>query len=274
MAWRWATVGLMVVSQWSGTHHATSAETRAVRSESTPSLTPIYRVALPGGGQTLATPAQIELQKWRSEAVAFRAVVTNAWLTGLAPIFAMNKTNQIELRRRPPRGQENFSEPFFFALPLPEEREAAQLNGRWDCRATREGSKPSPVFELAAVGNQVFGRFDQNTDYRFAFITGGSFRSNWLELRVEHIQEAYLLTGHWRDGELRGQWRHSDDSENGTWEASRPRSPLPSNKTVALYEWRRLADSALCYAVEGEPMSSDWERAPRPLCRVWRPRSD
>jgi hypothetical protein len=237
-------------------------------------LSAIYRIQVPSGDHRLATAAQLEPEK-RPADRAFYAVVTNEWVAGLAPIFAVEKTNRMELRRRPPRGQENFSEPLFFALPLEDEPDAVKLVGRWNCRATREGSKPYLGFDLGLDGNHVFGRFDQNTDYRFAFIPVGSFRSNWLELRVEYINDIYLLTGLWRDGILKGQWRRSDDSENGTWEASRAHTPiLAMNDTVALYEWRRAIDGALYYAVGGERMDATWQRAPRPLCRVWARRSD
>ena len=240
-----------------------------------PILTPIYRLKLANGEQRLATKVQAELQKLPIDQPAFYAIVTNDWLSGLAPIFAVERTNHTQLRRRAPRGQENFTEPFFFALPPTDEPNAAKLIGRWDCRATREGSKPSPSFELTLEGERVSGRFDQNTDYRFAFITGGTFKSNRLQLHVEYIKEVYLLTGAWHKGILKGEWRRTDDIENGTWEASRPLATphLIRQETVALYEWRRSTDGAYRYAVESEQLDSTWTRSPRPLCRVWLPDS-
>src|SRR6185503_12375304 len=118
-------------------------------------LTPIYRLKLTNGEQRLATKVQADLQKLSIDRPAFYAIVTNEWLLGLAPIFAVERTNHTELRRRAPRGQENFTEPFFFALPPSDEPEAAKLIGRWDCRATRDGSKPSPSFELTLEGDRV-----------------------------------------------------------------------------------------------------------------------
>jgi hypothetical protein len=238
-----------------------------------PTLTPIYRLELPDGGHRLATEIQIRLEKKTRGQPAFYAVVTNEWLAGLAPLFAIDRTTRFELRRRPPRGQENFTEPLFFALPPENEADAPKLLGRWNCEATREGSKPYVGMELTIEGERVSGRFDQNTDYRFAFITGGTFKSNRLELNIEYIKDTYVMIGHWREGKLRGEWRHIDGSENGTWEGSRPHTSLPPSKnTVGLYQWRRRSDGALSYAIEGERMQSPWEREPRPLCRVWRSR--
>jgi hypothetical protein len=246
----------------------------AADSQSPPSLSPIYRVKLPNGGHRLVTPARVKLDNLQVEHPAFFAVVTNEWLAGLAPLFAVEKTNRIELRRRPLRGQENFTEPLFFALPPDDDPDAAKLIGRWDCKATRDGSRPYVGIELTLEGDRIAGRFDQNTDYRFAFITGGTFKSNRLELRVEYIKEVYLLAGDWREGKLTGEWRQMEDAEKGTWEASRLNTPIPpANDTVALYEWRRQTDGAISYGIETEQLESPWQREPRPVCRVWRDRA-
>ena len=128
--------------------------------------------------------------------VAFLAVCTNDWPAGLVPVFAIERNHRVELRRRPLRGQENACEPLFFALPPEHEPEASKLAGHWDCVAIRgDGSKDFPAWELALEADTVSGRFDQNTQYRYAYIMGGTFRSNRLELRVEHGNDAYRLTG-------------------------------------------------------------------------------
>ena len=49
--------------------------------------------------------------------VAFQAFAGRDWSPGLVPIFAVEKHGRWELRRRPGKGQENFSEPLFLALP-------------------------------------------------------------------------------------------------------------------------------------------------------------
>ena len=227
-------------------------------------LQPVYRFK-----DRLITSEDYDFRKLQPEleGVAFHAVVTNTWPSGFVPIFAVEMTNHIELRRRPRRGKENATEPLFFALPPADEPEAAKLAGRWEVEAIRySGSKEYPVLELAIEGDLVSGRFDQNTDYRFAYVMGGTFRSNVLELRVEYINDAYIIQGAWRDGKMNGRWRRQDDSEQGPWEATRPVGKFPSSTNVInLYEWRRESDRR--YAVE-KP-GPEWMRSARPLCRVW-----
>ena len=81
----------------------------------------------------------------------------------------------------------------------------------------------------------------------------------------------YTLLGEWRAGRLKGLWQHMDSPEQGTWEAwQEPVQLPPAAGAVALYEWRRASDDARRYALEGQALEQGWERAPRPLCRVWR----
>jgi len=227
---------------------------------------PIYRLKY-----KLITNEDFDFRKLQPdlEGVAFHAVVTNTWPAGLVPIFAVDNTNTFELRRRPRRGKENATEPLFFALPPQDEPDASKLAGRWDLEAVRyAGSKEWPIIELAIEDEKVSGRFEQNTDYRFAHLMGGTFSSNLLDLRVEYINDAYFLQGTWQGGTLKGRWRRADNSEEGPWEGTRPAAKLPSNTNVAgLYEWRR--GELRRYALESEKVNSDWQRAARPLCRVW-----
>src|SRR5688572_6702965 len=201
-------------------------------------LQPVYRIK-----GKLITSEDFDFRKLKPalEGVAFHAVVTNTWPAGLVPIFGIEKTNSFELTRRPRRGKESATEPLFFALPPEDEPHAAKIAGRWELEAIRySGTKEYPVWELAIEDDKISGRFDQNTDYRFAYLMGGTFRSNILELRVEYINDTYLITGTWHEGKLKGRWRRDDDAEEGPWEATRPIFNLPAtNNVVRLYEWRR-----------------------------------
>jgi hypothetical protein len=235
-------------------------------------LEPIYRVRSAGGRERFATRPEHDFKDLALEGIAFFAVCTNSWPTGLVPIFMVERTNRFELRRRPVRGQENDFEPLFFALPPADEPDAAKIAGHWDARAVRgNGDKDFPAWDLSIEGEQVSGRFDPFTQYRFAHLAGGTFRSNRLELRAEYNNEVYLLNGEWREGRINGWWQHVDATERGTWEATRRESRPPvSNEVVALYEWRRPSDNGRRYALEGAEMGAGWERSGRPLCQVWR----
>jgi len=237
-------------------------------------LEPIHRSKDRNGMERFTSASNLEFEKVQPGEAVFLAICTNEWPAGLVPIFAVEKTNRIELRRRPELGMEGSSEPIFFALPPEDEPEAAKLAGRWECRAIRgNGSKDYLIWELAIEGEIIAGRFDPNTEYRVATIAGGTFRSNLFELRVEYFRDSYVLTGVWHDGRLSGEWRHTDDSERGSWEATRELYQSSGGRgfvEVPLYEWRRTVDDARRYAVAGEKLTPEWQRAGRPLCRVWR----
>jgi len=238
------------------------------------SLSPIYEFQINGVSRlesVVPTNAQMPT-------IRFFAIVTNSWPSGFAPIFAVEVNEKWELRRRPARGQENFTEPLFFALPPVDETNVSRINGRWECRAvSEEGQKTYPPWELALEGERIAGRFDQNTDYRFAFITAGVFRADHLQLQIEYIKEIYELEGQWQAGKLRGKWKRSDGTEQGTWEGERPPQPdtanlerLSERKLVPIYEWRRSSDGVRQWGVNS-PSKSGWSRSERPLCRVWKP---
>jgi hypothetical protein len=121
----------------------------------------------------------------------------------LIPIFAVESDDTYELRRLPPASQMNMSEPLFFALAPMKEREVIQVAGSWDVRATRGDSNEQFFsWDLTAEGETVAGRFDQYTDYRFASLTGGTIRSNKIELRVAYLMDQYVLAGE----EAEGKW--------------------------------------------------------------------
>jgi hypothetical protein len=233
-------------------------------------LTPIFQFKIANGKQRFGSSNDFDYLKVRPqiECPAFMAVYTNVWLPGLVPIFAVEKTNRFELRRRPPRGQEDSTEPLFFALPLDDEPDALAIAGRWDVDAIRGDSRVDFAFEFTTETNTVAGRFDQYSEYRFAYLMGGTFNSNLLQLRVEYISDIYLLTATLAHGELIGDWRRSDNSEVGTWKARRRKIVLPPPvKVVELHEWRRGHERRYTAGVESPGV--DWQRSPRPLCKVW-----
>jgi len=258
------------------TMHAARAESQL---HTVPVLTlePIYRSEVTNGTEHLCTREEAALRNLKPTTVAFLAVNSRDWPERLAPLFAVEMDGQFELRRRPRNGQENFTDPLFFALPPEREADSVKIAGRWECVATHADlSKNYFAIELAVEGEQLAGRFDQNTDYRIASISGGRFCSNRIELTVEHVMDRYTLAGDWRDGTLSGAWKRADDADHGTWVATRPppsaRLVQPS-VAVPLYEWRRTGNGTRRYSIETDLGEPGWERASQPLCRVWRPGS-
>lgn len=213
-------------------------------------------------------------RKLTNAPAAFSAVVAREWQPGLLPVFAVEKAGGWELRRRPGIGQENFSEPVFFGLPPENEPEAVSACGRWEVSATRaDGSVLRLALELAVEGEAVSGRFDQNTDYRFAQVIGGSFRTNRLELAVKYINDDYRLLTERRGERWAGRWQRTDDSDGGALELFRglPPTELPAGgHLVDLREFRRPGSEGRRYRLADEPVPDGWIAEARPLVRVWR----
>ena len=206
---------------------------------------------------------------------AFRALRAGTWPAGLVPVFVVELEGRTQLRRVPLRGRENFTDPLFFALPPDDEPSAGFLAGRWNLvSASAGGHRHRLAMDLTVLEDRVVGRLDQNSDYRFAFLTGGTWRSNQLALNIEYINDRYILSAADFEGRLSGTWRQEPDGDSGTWEATRApagaRLPDPA-ESVPLVEWRRESDGALDYLPGARSPGDGWRRSDRPLCRVWLP---
>ena len=203
-----------------------------------------------------------------------RLITSSTWPTGLIPVFEVERDGRYELRRRPMVGRENVSDPLFFALPPSSDADAVLMAGRWQIQATNEhGGRHWTSLELTAEFGRVAGRFEQNTDYRFASITGGEWKPPQLRLDAEYIQDRYELTARGVSNRLSGTWRRQDDSERGTWAAvRRPADPEvpPGEAALPLWEWRH-PDGRRRYSIDGDGAVAGWERQKEPVCRVWRP---
>jgi hypothetical protein len=236
------------------------------------SLEPILEVNSQAGRRlTPLSTGALHTNASQAGRTAFVAVVSTSWPIGLVPVFAIESPGSFRLGRLPPRGQENHTEPLFFALPPADETNALKVAGKWSGLASNsQRSNHSPDWELAIDGERVAGRFDPHGEYRVAFITSGLFRSNHLELRVEYINDRYVLNGDWRDGRLSGTWKQLEEAEGGTWEATRPESsasPPPAARARPLFEWQKGSERR--YSVETNLFDLGWQRAPRPVCLVW-----
>ena len=255
--------GFVALVAWMGSFSAL-----AVHGQTAPQLEPLFFEQDKDGQERIVARAPSATS---TSAPAFRAVVSSDWPAGLVPVFAVVDGASFQLRRLPSAGQETSTEPLFFALPPQDEPHAASIAGRWSCVSTNaRGGRNYPQWELAVDGERLAGRFAPDGEYRVAFITGGTFRSNRFELNAEYGHDRYVLAGRWRNGNLAGTWRQTDQDEHGVWEATRPEPPPPfpqGTNLVALYEWRRGNERR--YSTETN-LSAGWQRAARPLCRVWR----
>ncbi|MFO1460361.1 MAG: hypothetical protein U1G08_13250 [Verrucomicrobiota bacterium] len=223
-----------------------------------------WRAAPPGPRRAGEVPTEAE----------FRGISSHFWPAGLVPIFAVELESRVELRRLPIKGRENFTEPLFFALPPADEPQAGRICGRWNlASASKAGRRDRLSMEIAVDGTQAAARLDQETDFRFAFLTGGVWESNHLTLTVEYLNDRYAMVGDEQVGFLRGTWRQIPEGDDGIWQAKRPtqtgRIP-PLDDTVRLFQWTRPSDGSRKYLVEDRSAGEGWVREARELCRVWR----
>lgn len=250
-----------------------AASVGAAEGPKSPVLEPVYRWTNTDGSERFTVQGELSpgQRHLTNEPPAFLAVPPGEVWPGLVPLFGLERPDRFELRRRALRGQENFTEPLFFALPPEDETVAPRIAGRWEVTATRGDAQDAWFqWELTAEGDNVHGRFDPSADYRVASVSGGSLRTNRFELLIEYNQNQYALTGDWLDGKLRGSWRETSDAEQGRWEARRAPSPsptAPSGEVVPLHEWQRGGERRYGIAAPGV----GWTNAARPLARVWKP---
>ncbi len=229
-------------------------------------LSQVFRVRNDSGLEEYRTLAL------RGEAPAFRAVVARRWPSGMVPVYAVKRGNGMVLQRFPPRGQEGLVEPLFFGLPCRNERTDLNLLGRWECIARHaDGAEEYFSWDLAVKGEEVVGRFDIDTDFRFASIVKGEWRPPRLKLEVVYIRAEYHLSGVLGPDGLSGEWTHVGEEDGGTWEATRVEKvpELSLKSLVALVSYQR-ADGEVCFRLEGDDPGDGWKRESQNLCRVWR----
>ncbi len=201
----------------------------------------------------------------------FRAVTARHWPAGLVPIFSVSRRGRVELRRFPPAGQEGLTEPLFFAVCPENEGTDPRILGRWECRAQySDGAEEFFYFEFTAQGDRVVGRFDVETDFRFASVERGRLTPNGIDLEVRYIAAEYLLKGTWDDSALQGTWKHRSEEEHGTWRAERLGKAPSWDRAGLLPLWvYRDSEKRLRYRVGDEAVDPTWERISEPLCWVW-----
>ena len=239
---------------------------------------PIFLFTDPEGNEQLVTGRSLTTDRLDKNTanLAFHAVVSAEWIPGLVPIYIRRSDNTFSLHRRPKRGQENSTEPFFFGLPLSSETNAMMIAGRWECEATHvDGARDYYAWDLTLAGDDLVGRFDQNTDYRFAYVTGGTFRSERLILNIDYVTNQYRVTGDYRDGSLVGRWEQITGADHGEWFGKRPTSnwKFPDESgALLLFEWKKKDGSSIRRYVTKPPSpESEWERVGEAICRVWAP---
>lgn len=242
-------------------------------------IEPLFDTALTNGSHVFLTAAQKMFPDYRAfpQTESFRAVVTRSWVAGLIPVFEKEQNGEHLLSRLPPTGQEHLVEPIFFALPPSDDPSVRAIVGRWQINATNsDGSSRQFAWELTAQGEKIVGRFDPDTDYRFALINSGRWKTNTIELRVTYVGEEYRVHGQLDDQTLSGVWKQVDGDQQGTWTGRRGDAPpLPISENLAarnLYKWRLPTTTTVRYGVKAPDEEKGWLRG-EVICQVWVRRS-
>lgn len=200
----------------------------------------------------------------------FRAVFSRKGVAGCVPVYRVPHGEVFELRRTPPRGLEADADPVFHAWPASDERDSARVSGRWEVRAVRaDGSRLRFGMDLGAVRGSLVGRFDPDTDYRFARIPSGSWDGDALNLEVQHIQDRFEIRVRVEGERLTGRWRHEDGSEQGEWTAERAMGPsVPREEELEdLLGWTGPG-GVRTWRPRSRPPGTDWTPDVVVLCRV------
>jgi hypothetical protein len=220
--------------------------------------------------------AAMELRSTASEVanVAFRAHVSRKGVAGCVPVYRIPHGERFELRRTPPRGLEADADPVFHAWAASDEKDSARVSGHWEVRAVRaDGSRLRFGMDLGAVRGGVVGRFDPDTDYRFARIPSGRLDGDGLTLEVHHIQDRFEIRVRVEGGSLKGRWRHEDGSEQGEWTAERAAGPpAPQEDELEdLVGWTGPGGTRT-WRPRSRPPGPEWSADATSLCRVLKDR--
>ncbi len=216
--------------------------------------------------------SRLSFQAPKPKAVpSFWAIGSQAWPTGLIPVYQVldRRSGKYQLVRKPSHGKENVTDPLFFALPLSSETDTSSINGRWELEAThRDGALDVLCMDWATFQGKLFGRMDPDTDYRFAWINGGTFDRRHVGLEVQYIDVNYLLKGNFEEGKLRGTWMRTDDADGGVWKASPIRTIVEN-----LSGWEMLCLVSQPIATDGVfwSLHPQEEASENALGWVWRP---
>lgn len=238
-------------------------------------IEPLFDTTLTNGSHVFLTAVQKMFPAYRvlPQKETFHAVVTRSWVAGLIPVFENEQNGEHLLSRLPPTGQEHLVEPIFFALPPSDDPLVRAIVGRWQINATHsDGNSRQFAWELTAQGENVVGRFDPDSDYRFALITSGRWKTNTIELMIAYVGEIYSVSGQLNDLTLSGVWKQVGGDKQGTWTGRRTDAPtLPISEILAprnLYEWRLPTATTIRYGTKAPDDEMGWRRG-EVICQVW-----
>ncbi len=199
---------------------------------------------------------------------------------GAVALFDVFTRGHAELRRLPARGCEDAAVPLCRVLELGDAGPALPgVDGRWRVVAKGpDGSVNRLTWEWWADGPELAGRFDPDTDYRFAQVERGRRDGGRVAFFVQYIQDRYEITGTAAGEGWGGSWRKLGDDGHGTWSAERAshgtsggNDPAPRRDPPrVLQRWARKSDGSVWHGLEGTVPPGDGWAMDGELGRAWK----
>jgi len=203
---------------------------------------------------------------------------------GSAALFEVHARGHASLRRLPGMGRED--EAVVLCRVMDTVRadpgpwnvgERPAVEGRW--RVVSRGSDGSVhrlAWEWWSDGRELAGRFDPDTDFRFAHILRGTNGAGRVAFTVEYIQDRYDVAGGATATGWAGTWTKRGESDAGTWTAERGDGErrvardVEARRAEPLHVWTRAVDGA-CWVGLGNdrPEGGGWGE-PVVLGAAWR----
>lgn len=208
-------------------------------------------------------------------------VIAEVWppeeaVEGSAALFEVHARGHASLRRLPGMGREDEAvvlcrvmDPARADPLLGNSGERQPVEGTWRVLSRgSDGSVHRLRWEWWSDGRELAGRFDQDTDFRFAHMVRGTNGGGRVAFAVEYIQDRYDVVGGATATGWAGTWTKRGEPDAGTWTAERGDGKrrvvrdLDARRAEPLRAWTREVDGA-CWVGLGNdrPPGAGWGEA-------------
>ena len=237
---------------------------------------PVYRVAGDDGAEQLMMRDAVEKQGlWgKVRDVAFFALPAAARRDGAVEVRATTDKAGTMLSVNGAGGGEKAASPgetLFMAFPVAKETAAAgdEVSGAWQCKSTLpDGGDIEYPLDLRLRDGKITGTLNMGGEASVE----GTFADGQITLRLGTEIGAFDIRAKMEQGTLRGEWRRSDGTEKGNFEARRDEGAggsLASAAEAPLLAFRDSKTEAIHYTTDAKWSREGYKRLDSPVCRVW-----
>ena len=231
---------------------------------------PVYRVEGENGAERLLTRDAVEKQGvWgRVREVAFFALPPAVQRPGAVEMRATESAGGTVLSAD---SASSAGETLFMAYPPAKETAAAddEVSGAWQCKSTLpDGGDIEFPLDLRLRDGKVTGSLNMGGEAS----VGGTVTDGRINLRLSTELGTFDIQARMEMGAMRGEWRRSDGTEKGNFEARRDEGAsgsLASTAETPLFAFRNAASGAVHYTTDAKWARSGYSPQAAPVCRVW-----